>query len=181
MDLFSRQQHSDTSMNFNNLRTKIHALYFPLLAIGLAVACCVTLTAVNAQEAPQAGVLDTLPSNPAKGSATTLTDTAVEVAEEFEQIKKALISERRDLKAMPRQKLLELANEGQRAAQLILAEDFADEALRESLTVVSANAALSDAASWYSQAASRGFPGAIQVDGALPVFPLRSVRARGDN
>ncbi len=129
---------------------------------------------VFAAEPQSKGVLDVSPVMPTTGSGATQTVQADKPAKD--QMQSALKEEREELKKNSRQELVAKANNGERAAQLVLAEEFADEANYESITIVSANDALSDAAYWYSLAARRGYPGAPAVDGALPIFPLRPLR-----
>lgn len=76
---------------------------------------------------------------------------------------------------LPEQALEQAAGKGNRVAQLALAARYADEGNRHALTLVSGNAALSDAVRWYSLSASRGYPGSMPVD-VLPLFPLRALR-----
>ena len=154
-------------------------LYRTSLAI-LTTVALFTAHSVNAtDEAANRGVLDTPVTMPTTGSGAQLTTSANEQAGNSPAFQQALKEERKRLKKLNRNQLMQLANKGERAAQLILAENFADEANHESITIISANDAMSDAAYWYALAARRGFPGAAKVDGVLPLFPLRTVRGSG--
>lgn len=81
------------------------------------------------------------------------------------------------LKKLPQRKLLEKAKKGERAAQVMLAEDFAKEAAMLAFAPAAANDALSDAVRWYSLAAKRGYPGAPSLDDVgVQFFPIRVQR-----
>jgi len=91
---------------------------------------------------------------------------------EFEQ-------EQDELELLPRNELQELAEQGERAAQVTLAEDFAQEASLLAFAPAAANDAMSDAVRWYALAAKRGFPGAPSLDLAgVRVYPMRVQRSR---
>ncbi|MFK7892025.1 MAG: hypothetical protein AB8B63_14515 [Granulosicoccus sp.] len=83
------------------------------------------------------------------------------------------------LEKLPESKLQEKAAQGERAAQAVLADDFAEEAQTLSFAPAAANDALSDAVRWYATAAMSGFPGAPSLDKAgLPALPIRAYRSR---
>jgi len=126
----------------------------------LLIGCVVSATAVFAGDR---GLPDHAPATTNPLSIVTATATELK-------------AERTRLLQLPDQQLDTLARRGDRSAQLILAERYAEEA--ESLTFVptAANDALADAAYWYSRAARRGFPGAARVDRVFPVRPLRAHR-----
>lgn len=145
-----------------------------LLAV-LAITFGLTLASTGAQELDPTGILDQLPASPSKGSATQSTLSAQEAAALSDQRQALVRAEHAKFKQLPENELSRLAENGVRGAQLVLAEQFSDEAV-ESIALISANAAMSDAAYWYARAARRGVPGAINVDGAIPLFPLRAVR-----
>jgi len=84
-----------------------------------------------------------------------------------------------ELEALPIAVVEERANDGERAAQVVLGTEFAKEA--QSLTGLTAasNQAAEDAVRWYSLAARRGFPGAASLDYAgISFYPIRVQRAR---
>lgn len=120
------------------------------------------------------GLLDTTvveqPQNqqPAATPANTQETLEREVREEQEQLEK-----------LPREQLLDKAEAGERAAQVALGADYAKEAAELAFSPAAANAALSDAAHWYSMAASRGFPGAPSLDrSGVRFYPIRIQRQR---
>lgn len=119
--------------------------------------------------------------NPEKpGVVTSLTpvgDTVVEPVESQEELREVVAEEQEELELLPRDELEERAEGGERAAQVVLGADFAREATLLSFAPAAANDALSDAARWYSLAASRGFPGAPSLDQAgVRFFPIRVQR-----
>ena len=84
-----------------------------------------------------------------------------------------------ELEALPLAAVEDRANDGERAAQIVLGTEFAREA--QSLTGIpaAANQAAEDAVRWYSLAARRGFPGAVSLDYAgVSFYPVRVQRAR---
>lgn len=94
-----------------------------------------------------------------------------------EELRVAVIEEQETLEKLPRKELETKAEQGERAAQVVLGADFAREAMQLSFAPAAANDALSDAARWYSLAASRGFPGAPSLDQAgMRFFPIRIQR-----
>lgn len=94
-------------------------------------------------------------------------------------IQQALADEQELLDTLKRAELTELAENGERAAQIALAEGYAREASLLEFSPAAANDALSDAVRWYSQAASRGFPGAPSLDYAgVKFYPVRAQRDR---
>lgn len=94
-----------------------------------------------------------------------------------EELRVAVVEEQETLEKLPRKELETKAEQGERAAQVVLGADFAREAMQLSFAPAAANDALSDAARWYSLAASRGFPGAPSLDQAgMRFFPIRIQR-----
>ncbi len=130
-----------------------------------------------------AGPLDrplSLPGDEVRSTATTLTpsvDARNNPIESEEQLRAAVEDEQEVLEQLPRDELVVKAEQGERAAQVVLGSDFAREATLLSFSSAAANDALSDAARWYSMAASRGFPGAPSLDQAgIHFFPIRIQR-----
>ncbi len=83
------------------------------------------------------------------------------------------------LEALPIAVVEERAEDGERAAQIVLGTEFAKEA--QSLTGLpeAANQAAEDAVRWYSLAARRGFPGSVSLDYAgVSFYPIRVQRTR---
>ncbi|MFK7858940.1 MAG: hypothetical protein AB8B64_08970 [Granulosicoccus sp.] len=81
------------------------------------------------------------------------------------------------LRALPLSELEALAEQGDRAAQLTLAEIYAQEAALLSYAPEAAAQALSDAASLISRAAEAGFPGTPTLDRVgVKFFPMRAPR-----
>jgi len=113
------------------------------------------------------------------GVVTSLTPS-VTTAPEFqsqEALREAVVEEQETLEQLPRAELEVKAEQGERAAQVVLGADFAREATQLSFAPAAANDALSDAARWYSLAASRGFPGAPSLDqSGVRFFPIRVQR-----
>lgn len=145
---------------------------YPIFA---ALFTVIASSGTNANDTLPRGVLDQ-PLYPGAGNSEVIQPTGPELAQIMVEREEALVAEENQLRNLSRQQLQQRAENGERAAQLILAEDFADEANNESFTVSAANDALGDAAYWYSLAARRGFPGAPAADTAFPVAPLRAVR-----
>lgn len=93
------------------------------------------------------------------------------------QLRVEVAQEQRELEKLDRTDLLEKAENGERAAQVVLGADYAKEATLLSFAPAAANDALSDAAKWYSLAASRGYPGAPSLDGSgIRFYPIRIQR-----
>lgn len=96
-----------------------------------------------------------------------------------EELRKEVLKEQDELAKLDRDELEEKAEDGERGAQVVLAADFAKEATALAFAPAAANDALSDAARWYSMAASRGFPGAPSLDQAgVRFYPIRIQRER---
>jgi len=163
---------------FKYLQTGLRALNVSSVSLLIAVLCCLGLAVANAQEVTAVEVLDVVPSNPTKGSATQSVESQEELRKKAKERKKQLKAERKKLKKQSREDLQQLAKKGKRGAQLALAENFVKEATNESITVISANDALGDAVYWYSVAAQRGVPGSPSVDKDLPQLPMRSIRGQ---
>jgi len=82
------------------------------------------------------------------------------------------------LESLPIAEVEVLAESGERAAQIVLATDFAKEAQSLAGIPPAANQAASDAARWYALAARRGFPGAVSLDYAgVSIYPIRVQRS----
>jgi len=94
-----------------------------------------------------------------------------------QQLRAEVAEEQAELEKLDREELVEKAENGQRAAQVVLGADYAKEATLLSFAPMAANDALSDAAKWYSLAASRGYPGAPSLDHAgVKFYPIRVQR-----
>lgn len=108
------------------------------------------------------------------GQTTVLTTDPLTAQNE---LRVEVAEEQRQLELLPREELQEKAENGERAAQVVLGADFAKEATLLSFAPAAANDALSDAARWYSLAASRGFPGAPSLDqSGVRFYPIRIQR-----
>ena len=93
------------------------------------------------------------------------------------QLRVEVVKEQIELEKLDRDELIEKAENGERAAQVVLGADYAREATLLSFAPAAANDALSDAARWYSLAASRGYPGAPSLDGSgIRFYPIRIQR-----
>ncbi len=155
----------------------------PLAAcLSLSALLSITLPAAMANES-DAGPLDrplSLPGDEVRSTATTLTpsvDARNNPIESEAQLREAVEDEQEELEQLPRDQLVVKAEQGERAAQVVLGSDFAREATLLSFAPAAANDALSDAVRWYSLAASRGFPGAPSLDQAgIHFFPIRIQR-----
>ncbi len=109
-----------------------------------------------------------------QGQTTVLTTDPLTAQNE---LRAEVAEEQRQLELLPRDELQEKAENGERAAQVVLGADFAKEATLLSFAPAAANDALSDAARWYSLAASRGFPGAPSLDqSGVRFYPIRIQR-----
>ena len=109
-----------------------------------------------------------------QGQTTVLTTDPLTAQNE---LRAEVAEEQRQLELLPRDELREKAENGERAAQVVLGADFAKEATLLSFAPAAANDALSDAARWYSLAASRGFPGAPSLDqSGVRFYPIRIQR-----
>ena len=94
------------------------------------------------------------------------------------QLRAAIKKEQKELEKLSRSELQAKADSGERAAQVVLGADFAKEATLLSFAPAAANDALSDAAKYYSLAASRGFPGAPSLDSSgIRFYPIRIQRS----
>ena len=101
----------------------------------------------------------------------------VSVPFDLDQIREEVQREQTALEQLNRNALENRAQDGERAAQIALGVDFAEEATRLGFAPTAANDALSDALQWYSLAARRGFPGAPSLDqSGIRYFPVRVVR-----
>jgi len=153
----------------------------------IAIVACLfstTIAFANLQVTPRSGVLD----QPLPGSDTPITLTSPQAPvvlspgspeEVQEALRSELEEEQEELEQLPREELENRAEDGERAAQIVLAEDFAQEASMLSFAPEAANDALSDAVRWYSLAARRGFPGAPSLDQAgVKFYPIRVQRTQ---
>ncbi|MFK7856084.1 MAG: hypothetical protein AB8B79_18345 [Granulosicoccus sp.] len=119
---------------------------------------------------------------PGKPGVTTLSLRPAQVNEVVQinsqdDLRREVSQEQEALEQLDRDQLQEKADQGERAAQVVLGADFAKEATLLSFAPAAANDALSDAARWYSLAASRGFPGAPSLDLAgIRFYPIRIQR-----
>ncbi len=154
------------------------------VCLSLATLLSITLPEAMANES-DAGPLDrplALSGDEARTTATTLepsVDAQNNPIESEAQLREAVEEEQEELEQLPRDQLVVKAEQGERAAQVVLGSDFAHEATLLSFSPAAANDALSDAARWYSLAASRGFPGAPSLDQAgIHFFPIRIQRER---
>ena len=133
----------------------------------LAVACALLCATDARSQAPsEAGVLDIVPS-----------ELSRQVVLAPEQLQEQVQREQAELESLDRNQLERRAEAGERVAQVALGADFAKEATLLGFAPAAANDALSDAARWYSLAASRGFPGAPSLDQAgVRFYPIRIQR-----
>ncbi len=160
-------------------------VHFCLLALLTAAPVGALLSSSSIE--PDAGPLDRpLPvsgnEKPGKPGVVTLSlqtawqEVANPVAAQA-QLRREVVKEQAELEKLSRSQLEEKAEDGERAAQVVLGADFAKEATLLSFAPAAANDALSDAARWYSLAASRGFPGAPSLDQAgIRFYPIRVQR-----
>ena len=92
------------------------------------------------------------------------------------ELQAAAREERKELKKLSRKDLQDEAEAGGRLAQLVLAEELADEAQLWVDMPAVANDAFSEAIQWYATAAQRGTPGSLAIDTAIPSPAIRAVR-----
>jgi len=85
--------------------------------------------------------------------------------------------ERKALKNLSRRELEKEADEGGRLAQMVLAEELADEAQQWVDIPSVANDALSEAIQWYATATKRGIPGSLSVDNVIAAPVIRAVKS----
>ncbi|MEE9321160.1 MAG: hypothetical protein V3U76_11985 [Granulosicoccus sp.] len=153
-----------------------------VLATALTVVLVFGANLTQAAEPSETGLLDAplAPGADANPDKTGVAEDAlkpVEQAANDEELQEVVRAEQEALEQLPREQILEQAEDGARAAQVVLGVDFAKEATQLSFAPVAANDALSDAIRWYSLAASRGFPGAPSLDQAgIKFYPVRLVR-----
>lgn len=152
------------------------------LLIALGFASSHVLANTSASTAP--GVLDRpLPESPTSLTEVVVQPAAVLNADTPDEVEEVLteefIEEQEELEQLPRVELQDRADLGERGAQVVLAEDFAQEAAMLAFAPAAANEALSDAVRWYSLAAQRGYPGAPSLEQAgVQFFPIRAQRDR---
>lgn len=152
----------------------------------LATLMSITFTVASATSLAQedSGVLDVpvfidAPETPiqpaaAPAAAPDALPTLVLSNDELEDI---VQDEMNELEQLPLPDVTERAEAGERAAQVVLGNDFAREAAMLGFAPAAANDALSDAARWFSRAAASGFPGAPSLDQAgVRFYPIRVQR-----
>ena len=147
------------------------------LALAFGGACAAALTAASAQDLGGPGALDR-PFVPAPGTGVnapaTVADELPGTAESPGALQAEVRAEQDALETLPRDELERRADDGERAAQVVLGADFAKEADLLGFAPAAANDALADAARWYSTAAAQGFPGAPSLDQAgVRFWPVR--------
>ncbi len=153
-----------------------------VLIVALGLASSHVLANTTAGDTP--GALDRpLPDSPTSLNDVTEQPAAVLEADTPEEVEEALteefVEEQEELEQLPRDELQDRADDGERGAQVVLAEDFAQEASMLAFAPAAANDALSDAVRWYSLAAQRGYPGAPSLEQAgVQVYPIRAQRDR---
>ncbi len=134
-----------------------------LLACTIMLSSALSATHVVADDAV-AGIIDQPAAN-----------VGLSEKDRTKQVKK----EQAALEKESRGKVKEKAENGERLAQVVLANEFAAEAQQLTFAPVAANTALSDSLRWYAIAAQRGYPGAIALDKAgVSFYPVRVVRNR---
>ena len=147
----------------------------PLLAALAAFALFVG--AARAQDSDAAGALDRplAPTTPPAAGVDAPAQVGEEVpATDPETLQAEVRAEQDELETLPRDELERRAEDGERAAQVVLGTDYAREADLLDFAPAAANDALADAARWYSTAAARGFPGAPSLDQAgVRFWPIR--------
>jgi len=160
---------------------------FKLVTVLLAFSVSSVLAQNGIPQGANAGVLDRpLPADisekPGKPGVSSLSlrpslvAQVVTVSSQAE-LRREVVKEQEQLEKLDRPALQERAEQGERAAQVVLGADFAQEATLLSFAPAAANDALSDAVRWYSLAASRGFPGAPSLDQAgIRFYPIRIQR-----
>ncbi len=159
----------------------------PLAAcLSLSALLSITLPAVMAAETdagPLDRPLDRPQSQPGDEDRSTVTTLAPSVdasntpIETEEQLRPLVEKEQEELEQLPIDQLVVKAEQGERAAQVVLGTKYAHEATLLSFAPDAANDALSDAVRWYLLAASRGFPGAPSLDLAgIRYYPIRIQR-----
>ena len=136
-----------------------------------------------AQVPEEVGALDR-PVIPGAGTGGAAVDAPAQVAGgttvapvDEAALQQEVRAEQDALETLPRDELERRAEDGERAAQVVLGTDFAKEAEMLAFAPAAANDALADAARWYSAAAARGFPGAPSLDRAgIRFWPIRAQR-----
>lgn len=132
-------------------------------ACSFATLFLLVIPVVGAADQPVAGVLD----------------VELNASASKDALRNQLNSELEELKKLSPKELEKQAEGGSRAAQVLVAEEFAKEAAGLSFAPQAANAAASDAARWYSIAAMSGFPGAPSLDFAgVKIYPFQIQRSR---
>ncbi len=139
-----------------------------------------TALANTSETESNAGVLDiplpnsTVVARPDQPASPAIVNAAGNPEALQQAIRDELSDEQDVLEALPRDELEDRAEQGERAAQITLAAEFAQEASQLAFAPEAANDALSDAVRWYSLAAKRGFPGAPSLDQAgVQFYPIR--------
>lgn len=153
--------------------------------LAVLIASTTPATANTATGTQSPGVLDRpLPATTHSHTAAPVVTTHDAVSAVGPELAQEILREEFDqeqtaLEQLPEQDLQQRAEQGERAAQVVLAESYAREATLLAFAPAAANDALSDAVRWYSLAASRGFPGAPSLDHAgVQFYPIRVQRAQ---
>ena len=159
-------------------RVAMYRFSIPLAAC-LSLSVLISVTPHKAE----AGALDrplSVSGDESRITATTLAPSVDEgnnPIQSEEQLRTAVDEEQEELEKLPRDQLVAKAEQGERAALVVLGSEYAREATLLSFAPAAANDALSDAVKYYSLAASRGFPGAPSLDRAgIDFFPIRIQR-----
>ena len=130
----------------------------------------------NGNSASVSGIFEQpLTSNPGGGQGQAVGQS--EQRRQERELEAAAREERKDLKRLSERELMEQAENGDRLAQLVLAEELADEAQQFIDVPAMANDALSEAIEWYATAAQRGTPGSLAVDNVVPSPAIRVIRS----
>ena len=153
---------------------------------GLVATLFISVLSVHADDADFGALDDPLPPSVTERPGKTGVEVPVESTNRLaeaapeevqEELRETVAEEQEVLETLDRDALQTKAEAGERAAQVVLGNDFAEEAALLSFAPAAANDALSDAVRWYSLAASRGFPGAPSLDQAgIHFYPVRIQR-----
>jgi hypothetical protein len=118
-----------------------------------------------------------LPGDDVRDSSVLSASSEENPIQSLELLQAAVEAEQAELEQLPGNELQARAEQGERAAMVALANDFAGESALLAFSPTAANDALSDAVRLYSNAASRGFPGAASLDLAgIRIYPIRIQR-----
>lgn len=147
----------------------------------IAIALIGLTTAATAQE-DTSGVLDLpvviqTPAGMADAAPAGLTVDEPALLIAPDELEQRVQEDFEELEQLPMTAVEDRAESGERAAQVVLGNGFAEEAAMLGFAPAAANEALADAARWYSRAAARGFPGAPSLDQAgVRFYPIRVQR-----